>query len=220
MIELPDPLRAFEHENAFYLTCDPSRIAKLLAHCELYRMVLDVPGALVECGVFKGASLLRFAMFRELFQTAAARQIIAFDVFDRFPDTAYAPDQPHRDRFVAAAGDQSITRRQLEDVLARRHLLRNVELVEGDITRTVPEYAAARPELRIALLHLDTDIYEPAVTVLEHLYPRLQPGGVLVLDDFGTFPGETRAALEYFAGRDVPLRRFPFAATPCYLVKH
>ena len=69
----------------------------------------------------------------------------------------------------------------------------SVELVPGDITLTVPEYVKAKPELRISLLNLDTDIYEPAVTILDHLFPRIVRGGILILDDYGTFPGETKA---------------------------
>ena len=59
MINLPDFSKAFEYENNFYLSCDNSRIAKLLAHYELYKMVVNIPGAIVECGVFKGTSLTR-----------------------------------------------------------------------------------------------------------------------------------------------------------------
>ena len=67
MIELPDFSQTFTYENNFYLSCSPERIGKLLAHYELYKLTRDLPGAMVECGVFKGASLARFSMFRDLF---------------------------------------------------------------------------------------------------------------------------------------------------------
>ena len=60
---------SFEYENGFYLTCSPSRIGKMLAHYELYKKTSQTPGAIVECGVFKGVSLTRFTMFRELFES-------------------------------------------------------------------------------------------------------------------------------------------------------
>lgn len=219
MIELPDFSKAWEHELGFYLSCDPARLGKLAAHYELFRMTSGLAGALVECGVFKGASLTRFAMWRELFGTAAARPIVGFDTFGAFPGSTFAPDAPHIERFVRDAGDQSIGVSQLREVLARKRIDAFVDLVEGDILETVPRYVKEHPELRIALLNLDTDIYEPSAVVLEHLYPRLVPGGVLILDDYGTFPGETKAVDEYFAGRGVRIEKFPFAMTPCFIRK-
>ena len=68
MIEISSNNLAFEHENGFYLTCQSSRIGKLLAHYELFNLVKHLPGSLIECGVYKGASLARFAMFRHLFE--------------------------------------------------------------------------------------------------------------------------------------------------------
>ncbi len=53
MIELPDFTKTFDYENYFYMTCDNQRIGKLLAHYELYKMVQNLNGALVECGVSK-----------------------------------------------------------------------------------------------------------------------------------------------------------------------
>ncbi|MBK5245369.1 MAG: dTDP-6-deoxy-L-hexose 3-O-methyltransferase, partial [Eubacteriaceae bacterium] len=75
------------------------------------------------------------------------------------------------------------------------------------------------PHLKISLLNLDTDIYEPAVTILEHLWPRIVRGGVLILDDYGTFPGETKAVDDYFDGKDIIINKFDFAMTPCYIIK-
>jgi hypothetical protein len=218
MIELPDFERAWDFENGFYLTCDPSRLGKLLAHYELFRLVLASPGAIVECGVFKGASLARFAMLRRLFSSSVEPQIVAFDSFGPFPKTAHEPDQQLREQFIAAAGGESISTDQLRQVLARKGCDENVELVSGDITQTVPEYVAKHPELTISLLNLDTDLYEPAKVILEQLYPRIVPGGILLLDDYGVFPGETQAVDEYFGGT-TEIRRFAFSATPAYVLK-
>ena len=50
--ELPPPEAAWTHENGFYLTCQPNLLSKVIAHYALFRMALDMPGAIVECGVF------------------------------------------------------------------------------------------------------------------------------------------------------------------------
>ena len=178
-----------------------------------------MPGAIVECGVFKGASLVRFAGFRDLFGNAYSNKIIGFDIFGEFPETNFEDDKKYRSNFINAAGASSISVEQLKTVLTQKGIDKNVELVSGDILKTVPEYVKNNPHLKIALLNLDTDVYEPAVTILEHFYPRIVRGGVLILDDYGTFPGETKAVDDYFKDKKVIIRKFPFAMTPSYIIK-
>jgi hypothetical protein len=177
MINLPDFSKAFEYENNFYLSCDNSRIAKLLAHYELYKMVVNIPGAIVECGVFKGTSLTRFATFRDLFSNSHAKKIIGFDIYGKFPETNFQEDKVPRQRFIDSAGEESIAVEQLTEVLKIKGVDKNVELVKGDILKTVPNYVNDHPELKISLLNLDTDIYEPASVILELLFPRIVRGG-------------------------------------------
>ena len=75
MITLPDFARAFDYENNFYLSCDSSRIRKVLAQYELYKMSRGVPGAIVEFGILKGCSFARFAAFRQLFDDGAKKLV-------------------------------------------------------------------------------------------------------------------------------------------------
>jgi hypothetical protein len=219
MIKLPNFKKSFEYENNFYLSCDSSRIGKVLAHYELFKIANYLPGSIVECGVFKGASLSRFSMMRELFGNSSSKKIIGFDAFGKFPNTKFHSDQKHRKNFIESSGEEGISKIQMIQVLKNKKTSNNVELIKGDITKTVPKYLKIHPELKISLLNLDTDIYEPAVTILENLYPRLVKGGVLILDDYGTFPGETKAVDDYFDGKNVEIKKFPFATTPSFIIK-
>lgn len=219
MINLPDFSKAWEYENNFYLSCNTQRISKLFAHYELFKMSIDLPGSIVECGVFKGCSLTRFVMMRQMFGGDFTKTVIGFDIFGRFPETNFQDDISARMKFVESAGDESISKEQMYQVLATNNLDKGVDLIEGDITQTVPEYVKDHPALKISLLNLDTDIYEPAVTILEYLYPRIVKGGILILDDYGVFPGETKAVDDYFKGTNIIIRKFPYAMTPCYIVK-
>ena len=219
MIELPNFEKAFEYENNFYLSCGITRISKILSHYEIYKMIKEVPGEIIECGVFKGASYLRFAMFREIFGNPFSKKIIGFDTFSKFPETTFQDDNKARNKFINSAGSDSISKEQLLKILDNKGLNKHVDLIEGDITETIPSYVKANPELKISLLNLDTDIYEPAVTILEHLYPKITKGGILMLDDYGTHPGETKAVDEYFKNKTVEIKKFPFAMTPCYIIK-
>lgn len=219
MIKLPDFSKSFEYENNFYLSCDSSRMSKVLAHYELFKAVQGLPGAVVECGLFKGLSFIRFAHLRELFNNPYAYKLIGFDTFAGFPKTDFKDDEKHRDVFIKTAGEQSIGEDQLWEVLRHKGLDKNVELIKGDIVETVPQYVKDNPHLKISLLNLDTDIYEPAKIVLENLWDRIVKGGILISDDYNVFPGETKVMDDFFKDKNVTIKKFPFAMTPCYVIK-
>jgi SAM-dependent methyltransferase len=219
MIEIPDTTKAYEFENSFYLTCKPSRIGKLLAHYELYQIASEVAGTIVEFWIFKGPSFSRFAMFRSLFEHEETRSILGFDIFGKFPETQFEDDKPALKKFIESAGDQSISEDQLIEVLRAKRCDQNVELVAGDICKTLPEYLKNKPHTRFSLIHLDVDIYEPSACVIENAFPLLAVGGVLVLDDYGIFPGATKAVDDYFKDRPEKIRKFSFSNAPCYVIK-
>lgn len=208
----------FEHENAFYLSCQPVRIAKFLAQAECFRRSLNVPGEIVECGVFKGASFARWAMLRDLMSHRQAKRLIGFDTFGEYFPADTIRDDELRANVVRAAGDACISQDRLVSVLTDKGCADNVELIAGDIRETVPKYVEDHPELRISLLNLDVDFGGAAGVILEHLWPRISTGGVLILDDYGTFEGETRAVDRYFRGA-ATIQRMPYAYSPCFVVK-
>lgn len=156
-------------------------------------MIRDVPGAIVECGVFQGRTLRRWARFREISQES--RHIVGFDTFDKFPE-AGAEDAEARAKFVERMGDKSLSAEDITKLLQEDRCDYGLTLVQGDIYQTVPEFIQ-RNYLSIALLNLDVDLYKPTKVALEYLYPLLSDGGVLLCDDYGIFPGATRAIDEY-----------------------
>lgn len=218
MEDIPEFSNSWEHYNNFHLTCDTRQMNRVLSHYELYKMVRDVPGEIVECGVFKGASLIRFAMFREMFGDAAAKELIGFDAFGTFPEPEFEPDKERRKEFIEEAGSESISVEQLTEVFTNK-IIENYDLVAGDVNDTIPEYIEDNPELRISLLNIDIDVYGATKTILEELYPRVVSGGVILFDDYGKFPGETKAVDEYFSDTELEIRRLPFAEEPPYAIK-
>jgi len=212
-----DSEQAIHYENGYYLTSDVTRLAKALGHYELYKRIVGLPGAVVECGVFKATSLVRWATFREMLESPLSRPLLGFDIFGAFPRHDDETDNAFAARHDDVAG-QGLSIEQVRAVLAHKHL-RNVELVPGDVVTTVPAYAAAHPELRIALLHIDVDVYKPSKVALNALYERVVPGGILVFDDYGTVAGETRAVDELVAHYGLHLHKLPFTHTPSFLVK-
>jgi len=217
MIKLPDFHKPFDYENNFYLSCDNSRIGKMLAHYELLKLSSKIPGCIIECGVFKGISLIRLATFLKLLKSN--KKIIAFDTFGKHTTTKISSDHKRRNKLLSH-GKEGISEKQLMKVLKHKGLEKNIQLIKGDITEVCPMYLKQHPKLKISLLNLDVDFYEPSVSILENFYPKLSKGGILMLDDYRIWDGETTAVNEYFTGKKIKIRKFSFSQTPSYIIKH
>lgn len=216
MIPLPNFNKSFEYENNFYLSCQNSRIAKILAHYELFKKIKNLDGDIIECGVFKGASLIRFASFRDIFNMK--NKIIGFDSFGKFPKTKFEGDKSWRKKFINDSGEEGISKNQLKQILELKGI-ENFELIKGDVTTTIPKFLEKNSKLKISLLNLDTDAYEPAVSILKNFFPKIVKGGILLLDDYNIWPGETKAVNDYFKGGKIKIQKFNFSKTPHYIVK-
>lgn len=208
------PLEApyYDIENSFYLNCENERLGKLLSHYEIYKEIANLPGDIIELGVFKGASLVRWATFRNLIECQSSRRITGFDAFGNFP-TAHLE---HKGCLQFAKEHDTgsgvgISKTDLEQVFEKKGI-GNINLMEGDIFDSLPTWLEHNPYTRIALLHLDMDVYEPTIFALEELWSRLVPGGALVVDDYNAVDGATAATDEFFAREGKNFSRISKAA--------
>ena len=164
----------------------------------------DIPGSIVECGVWRGGSSMLAAL--TLMRRGAARQLVLFDTFTGMTKAGEADLDVHGDHADALmAGEKgpevaALVRAEagLEDVrkalTSTGYDMRLVRFVEGDVRETL----VRTQTLRIALLRLDTDFYDSTLAELQHLYPRLESGGIMIIDDYGHWQGAKRAVDEYF----------------------
>lgn len=204
--------------------------AKFVTHVEIFKKTIELPGSIVECGVFKGMSLLTFAKLADVYCPGdTLKRVIGFDTFEGFVSLNPKDGAPDARRGKVEGGWNSgefqSALEELVDVAQRDSMIprfKRIELVKGDVSRIVPEYVKRNPGLRISLLHLDLDLYEPTLAALKALYPLVVPGGVVLLDEYGMegFPGESAAFDEYFGKARPKLAKFPFISTPGgYFVK-
>ena len=200
----------FFFENKFYLNSDPSRLKKLIVHYELYKKIQKIKGVIIECGVFKGSSLIRWATFRFINDKYNNRTIIGFDTFNKFPKTNFLPDKIHRKKFIDEAGKKSLSVKKLKKIFYQKKF-KNIKLIEGDIIKTIPRYTKNNPDLKIALLHIDVDIYEPTKVILEYLFKKVVKGGIIIFDDFNVFPGETKAVKDFLKGKKYKLKKLSYS---------
>ena len=202
---------------------------KSLAHYEVFKLVVDLPGDIVECGVYKGASLLGFARMLEAFASGdRTRKVLGFDHFRGLESRTDV------DGFDPAVGNtaQGWNPASFRDTLFALVDAFNadsfvparprVEIVDGDIRETARHYVEVNPGARVSLLHLDMDLFEPTLAALAAFWPRIVTGGVVLLDEFAitAWPGETKAVETFFDGRPPRIRKFAWASAPGgYFVK-
>ncbi len=204
---------------------------KIAALIEVFSLVRDLPGSIVECGVFRGQSLMLFRQLLEVNSPGdSLRKIIGFDTFSGFTSLDEKDGPPDVTRAKVVGGWDSsdffpilqelINIAQTDSYMPR---VNRVELVKGDVRETIPDYVRSTPGLRISLLNLDVDLYEPTLIALEHLYPRVVSGGVVIVDEYAMpgFPGESEALEEFFGSNMPNLKKFSFTATPgAYFIKN
>ena len=224
------------HEIRHYLDLFPvyaSRRAfiRQLAHYELFKLTIDLPGHYAEFGIYFGKAFFSWHKFLEVFTpTATHKKVIGFDTFAGFPNLA-SEDGIEIDTIQKHTGGlNSASFFEEFEALLKLHNDDCVipagrgSIIKGDICQTLPIWLKENTEARFCLLNLDVDIYEPTKIILEECWDRLVPGGVLILDEYGTskWPGETMAWDEFARARGIsaPLRRFPWANAPgAYVVK-
>lgn len=170
-----------------------------------YVVANDIRGAIVECGVWRGGSMLTVA--RTLLELGRSDvDLWLYDTFEGMPEPSARDvrvDGASATALLAAEepSDESRlwARASLEDVERAMASVpyppEKIHFVQGMVEDTIPAQA---PE-SISLLRLDTDWYEPTRHELAHLYPRLSTGAVLVVDDYGWWRGAREATDEYFS---------------------
>jgi O-methyltransferase len=179
-----------------------------------YILANNIGGALIECGVFQGGNAV--VMIRTLLNAGVTdRDIYLYDTFEGFPkpeaidfEYEHGPAletwQKHK-----KPGDQSEDgsdwlryplEKVQERVLSLGYPAERIHFVKGLVENTIPQQT---PE-KIALLRLDTDFYRSTKHELIHMYPRLQRGGILIIDDYGALHGARVATDEYLKENNIP----------------
>lgn len=185
-----------------YTMTSPERVFSL---CEAVKYIHEknIEGDIVECGVWKGGSMM--AVAETLLRSGdTSRNLYLFDTFegmapptDKDVDIAGVTAESLLEQSDKMKDDSVWCRATLEMVKSAVNSIgypgEKIHFVKGMVEQTIPLNA---PD-KIALLRLDTDWYESTKHEMEHLFPRLSIGGVLIIDDYGHWQGARKAVDEY-----------------------
>lgn len=178
-------------------------LKRFLAMYELFKLILPVKGSIVECGVFRGFSLMSWAKLSSILEPEnLTRRIYGFDSFNGFPSVS---SNDRSGSGIAEVGDfQTSSYDELIELLRvydqDRFLghIPKVQLIRGDASETIPEFVQQNRHLLVSLLFIDLDLYEPTKAALEHILPRMPKGSIVAFDELDNpiWPGETEALLQ------------------------
>lgn len=159
----------------------------------------EIPGDLIECGVWRGGTCIYMrALLKALEDTR--RKVWVADSFQGLPEPnpEVSPLDAVSHEFLKLVGGFRVSLEAVQKNFAAFELLdRQVRFLPGWFSDTL----ARAPIQQLALLRLDADYYESTVQALEALYPRLSPGGYVIIDDYGIMPLGARRAADEFRSR-------------------
>jgi hypothetical protein len=196
-----------------------SLLVKFIVMNDLYGRITNIPGAIMEFGIWWGQNLILFENLRAIHEPFnKQRRIIGFDTFSGYTppssndkagevwkETSYATPKGYREYLA-----KLLEVHEGNNVLGH---LRNVhQLVEGDVEETAPRYFQDHPGTIVALAYLDLGLYKPTKAALLAVKPHLVPGSVILLDElvWAESPGEAIAFKEVFFGTSYKIEKCHF----------
>ena len=184
-----------------------------MSNLRLADLVQHLPGAVVECGVWRGGMSAGMADL-----LGPKREYVLCDSFEGLPPAkeidgagaiawqANPAGESYHDNCTA---DENFARRAMAKSSAER-----VRYVRGWFDQTLPTLELSEP---IALLRLDGDWYDSTMTCLTHLFPKVRPGGVVLIDDYHTWDGCSRAVHDYLSAQRSVARISQWDHLVCYI---
>ena len=193
------------------------KLTRLLSLYEIFKKILLIKGSIVECGVYRGFSLMAWANMSAILEpTNLTRRIYGFDTFEGFPEVSEKDLSKVMKPDMGQLGSDSF--KELKKLIniydSNRFLghINKVQLIKGDIKKTVPEFIVNNKHLVVSLLFLDLDLFEPTKVAIESFYPRMPKGSIIAFDELDNpiWPGETIAILETLGINKLKIERVEF----------
>lgn len=183
--------------NGFFLGEDIHRLRKFLVKHNLFKETLDVPGHIVELGVFKGAGFAQLLKLREIYIPGTEKKVYGFDFFENIDLSGQTlNDNLTMEKFYNERDlntKDGVSKHVLNNLYKKMNLSygsRNIKdepfkLIDGDVLKTIPEFLKQNTGFRISFLLFDMDMYKPTLESLNLLYDKVVRGGVIIFDEYG-----------------------------------
>ena len=218
----------YDKFNNFIFSDDLKLTGKLLHRFEHFLNVKDLPGDIVEVGVFKGSGVASFLKFLDIHCSNSIKKVIGFDIFD--PENANeilekdgGVDKDSMFVVYDRVGYEDLT---LESVTNRLNQTKistdKFKLIKGDVQYSIPKFLEENKGFRVSLLYIDVDLDRPTYHTLINLWDRILPGGVILFDEYEYHKFSESAGVERFLREkniDYGLRSTNWVAPTAFMVK-
>ena len=180
----------YQNFNNFIFSDDIKIMGKLLHRFQHFLNVKDIPGDIVEVGVFKGSGMSSFMKFIEIFCPNSNKKVIGFDIFDVVESENILKSDKDIDRESMNVIYDRVDHNDLTLETVTNNLINTkistdkFILVKGDVEKSIPIFLDENPGFRISYLYIDVDIDRPTYFTLKYLWDRILPGGVIIFDEF------------------------------------
>lgn len=225
-IEIIDtPQDIYDCFNGFILSQDTKVFGKLLARTLLMQQVKDLPGDIVECGVFKGTGMLSFLKLKRYLCPNSGKKVIGFDFFNsqNLIDSLSGQDK----EAMSTLFDKREYKHKADQFEKFKNMIagfgfqeHEFELIQGDIAKTARQYVQSRPGFRISLLYLDLDLDIPTYEALSAMWDRVVRGGIVVFDEYAFHKwSESSGADRFFDDKSIQIRSMNYICPTSYVIK-
>ncbi len=172
--------------NNFIFSSDIKVLGKLLHRFKFYEKTFDIPGDIVELGVFKGSGVATWTKFLKIFDPNSNKKVIGFDLFDSLNNVVNK--YKNGDTMQVVYSKVVPEDLKIENIDTKLSNINNDKskymLVKGDVCSTTKTFVTENPGFRISLIYVDLDLGEPVYHSLMNLWERLLPGGYIIFDEY------------------------------------
>jgi hypothetical protein len=222
------PQNTYNDFNNFIFSDDIKLTGKLLHRFEYFLKTKDLPGDIVEVGVFKGSGVSTFMKFLQIYQPNSNKKIIGFDIFDTNEANNILENDGVEDKNNMKVVYDRVDKEELtiESVLKRLHNTKistdKFKLIKGDVEQTIPRFIKENPGFRVSMIYIDVDLDRPTYITLKFLWDRLLPGGVILFDEYEYHKFTESDGVERFlkeSGMEYTLKSTNWIAPTAYMIK-
>lgn len=223
--EITTSQEVYDAFNSFIFSSDTKVLGKLVARALIAAETKDVPGDIVECGVYKGSGLLTWLKLKHVLFPNALKKVIGFDYFDTdvLLNSLTGLDLQRmeelfreRDYHHASGAEQFL----LDQIHAAGFTAGDFELIKGNVSVTAPEFVAKRPGLKISVLYMDLDLADCTYNALASLWPRVSKGGIVVFDEYAYHQwSEAQGVDRFFEDKNIEIKVLDYLCPTAYVRK-
>lgn len=209
----------------FIFSDDTKILAKLVARTRIFDQIINVPGDIVEAGVYRGSGMLTWLKLKKILAPNALKKVIGFDYFDTesLLNSLSGQDKVSMKSLFEVRGyqHQEGAERFVHDLIANAGFSQNsYELIQGDISQVAQEFVEKRPGLKISCLYLDLDLQYPTYHALNAFWDRVSVGGMVVFDEYAYHQwSEAQGADQFFEEKNIQIQALHYPCPTAYVMK-